>query len=248
MRLYKINCTIYNIIVKTGKLFVFSLSVLDLVYCIYTVKKCFTIFCQQQSKNIHLSIPTESTTYKQTVYSNYAFIFSATNYVSYFEQCNSERSDECIDFTMMCVFFFCVCRQHLEHPSLKRKLNLVGTLRGQKSKIFKPQKNEGKRDFLRKTSLRQNRIFYFAITQKLIDNLYKICQNSENLQFLISYSYSDKKIIRINRHNFFLLAFKVQILTKTRQNHEYLQIILLTNHLRSESFFVYNDTYHCIQI
>ena len=26
-----------------------------------------------------------------------------------------------------------------------------------------------KRDFLRKTSFRQNRIFYFAITQKLID-------------------------------------------------------------------------------
>ncbi|KAE9536734.1 hypothetical protein AGLY_006967 [Aphis glycines] len=35
-------------------------------------------------------------------------------------------------------------------------------------------------------------------------------------------------------HNFFLLAFEVQILTKIRQNHEYLQIILLTNHLRSE--------------
>ncbi|KAF0751664.1 Uncharacterized protein FWK35_00023642 [Aphis craccivora] len=24
---------------------------------------------------------------------------------------NSERSDECIDFTMMCFFFFCVCVQ-----------------------------------------------------------------------------------------------------------------------------------------
>ncbi|KAE9543392.1 hypothetical protein AGLY_002192, partial [Aphis glycines] len=47
---------------------------------------------------------------------------------------------------------------------------------------------------------------------------------------------------------FFFLAFEVQILTKIRQNHEYLQIILLTNHFHSESFFVYNDTYHCIQI
>ncbi|KAE9541814.1 hypothetical protein AGLY_003805 [Aphis glycines] len=50
---------------------------------------------------------------------------------------NSERSDEYIDFTMMCVFFLCACRQHLEHPSLKRKLNLVGTLGGQNvDKIF----------------------------------------------------------------------------------------------------------------
>ncbi|KAF0762328.1 hypothetical protein FWK35_00017477 [Aphis craccivora] len=34
------------------------------------------------------------------------------------------------------------------------------------------------------------------------------------------------KIIKIHRHNFFLLAFEVQILTKIRQNYEYLQIIL----------------------
>ncbi|KAE9531859.1 hypothetical protein AGLY_010061 [Aphis glycines] len=125
-----------------------------------------------------------------------------------------ERSDECIDFTMMCVFFFFVSVDNIWSsknasifdfsPSLKRKLNLVGTLGGQKLKIFnifemnreKPQKNEGKRDFLRKTSLRQNRIFYFAIIQKLIDtieilnfsnsNLYEICQNCENVQLLVS--------------------------------------------------------------
>ncbi|KAE9536729.1 hypothetical protein AGLY_006962 [Aphis glycines] len=47
------------------------------------------------------------------------------------------------------------------------------------------------------------------------------------LPFLISYSYSDLKIIRIYRHNFFLLAFEVEILTKIRQNHEYLQIIFV---------------------
>ncbi|KAF0759795.1 hypothetical protein FWK35_00018966, partial [Aphis craccivora] len=34
------------------------------------------------------------------------------------------------------------------------------------------------------------------------------------------------KIIRIHRHNFFLLTFEVKILTKIRQNHEYLQIIM----------------------
>ncbi|KAE9534850.1 hypothetical protein AGLY_008142, partial [Aphis glycines] len=66
---------------------------------------------------------------------------------------------------------------------------------------------------------------------------FEFIRNMSKLQkfFLISYSYSDKKIIRIHRHNFFLLAFEVQILTKTRQIHEYLQIIILTNHLRSES-------------
>ncbi|KAE9545736.1 hypothetical protein AGLY_001279 [Aphis glycines] len=67
---------------------------------------------------------------------------------------------------------------------------------GQKLKIFNIfEMNREKRDFLRKTSLRQNRIFYFAITQKLIDtieifnfsnsNLYEICQNCENLQIIL---------------------------------------------------------------
>ncbi|KAE9529241.1 hypothetical protein AGLY_011917 [Aphis glycines] len=100
--------------------------------------------------------------------------------------------------------------------------------------------------FLRKTSLRQNRFFLFCYNSKTNrckylkfspnvyisalrthSNLYEIYQNCENLQFFISYSYSDIiRIIRIHRHNFFLLAFEVQILTKTRQNHEYLQTIL----------------------
>ncbi|KAE9532729.1 hypothetical protein AGLY_009810 [Aphis glycines] len=45
-------------------------------------------------------------------------------------------------------------------------------------------------------------------------------------------SYSDLNIIRIYKHNFFLLAFEVQILSKIRKNHEYLQNIfnkLITN-------------------
>ncbi|KAF0751024.1 hypothetical protein FWK35_00023534 [Aphis craccivora] len=50
---------------------------------------------------------------------------------------HSERNDECIDFTMMCVFFiffFCVCHHVLEHV---RK---------------NPKKVTEKREFLRKTS------------------------------------------------------------------------------------------------
>ncbi|KAE9544127.1 hypothetical protein AGLY_001816 [Aphis glycines] len=105
------------------------------------------------------------------------------------KEVDSERSDECIDFTMI--------------PSLKRKLNLVGTLGGQKLKIFEmnrekpPKKFREKRDFLRKTSLRQNRIFYFAITQKLIDTIeifnfskYFFLNNDKNL-------FADQKIMKI---------------------------------------------------
>ncbi|KAE9526885.1 hypothetical protein AGLY_013533 [Aphis glycines] len=57
-------------------------------------------------------------------------------------------------------------------------------------------------------------------------------------------------------HNFFLLAFEVQIFTKIRHHRppfspttgNFKLYLRLTNHLCSESFFVYNDTYHCIQI
>ncbi|KAE9537453.1 hypothetical protein AGLY_006476 [Aphis glycines] len=57
----------------------------------------------------------------------------------------------------------------------------------------------------------------------LVDKIFWPNQNTCKLytKFLIYYSYT----------------FEVQILTKIRQNHEYLQIILLTNHLRSELFF-----------
>ncbi|KAE9522552.1 hypothetical protein AGLY_017051 [Aphis glycines] len=179
-----------------------------------------------------------------------------------------------------------------------------------------------KRQFLRKTGFRPNRFFFmvwylyivkflknfdfFDVDKKFLDdqkvlkiyykvpyefsNFYEICRKRENLQNTSA--------------QFFLLAFEVQILTKIRQNHEYLQIICsskfiklfvfisnvkkfntkfsisfvskiyrenfkrhyrknvlsniwqyliiiyskLSNDLRSESFFVYNDTYHCIQI
>ncbi|KAF0749013.1 Uncharacterized protein FWK35_00025219, partial [Aphis craccivora] len=66
---------------------------------------------------------------------------------------NSERSEECIDFTMMCVFFFfffCVCHHVLEHAGKNQK------------------KMTEKREFLRKTSFQPNRFFYMVLIQKLI--------------------------------------------------------------------------------
>ncbi|KAE9524123.1 hypothetical protein AGLY_015488, partial [Aphis glycines] len=189
---------------------------------------------------------------------------------------DSERSDECIDFTMMCVFFFFVSVDNIWSsknasifdfsPSLKRKLNLVGTLGGQKLKIFnifemnreKPQKNEGKTGFFTQNQFTVDKKFLDDQKFKFLRNLSKtrkfannfelsfenLVQGSPLIFLQISYKSVDKIFLTLSKylHNFFLLAFKVQILTKIRQNHEYLQIILLTNHLRSESFFVYNDT------
>ncbi|KAF0772093.1 Uncharacterized protein FWK35_00009877 [Aphis craccivora] len=92
---------------------------------------------------------------------------------------DSKRSNECIDFTMMCFFFFCVC-QHV----LEQKVNVIGTLGGQKYKISnsfqkrqeKPYKNNRKTGILRKTNFRPNRIFYmFKFVTKSVENA-KICK------------------------------------------------------------------------
>ncbi|KAF0765699.1 Uncharacterized protein FWK35_00003260 [Aphis craccivora] len=99
---------------------------------------------------------------------------------------DSERSDENIDFTMLCVFFLSLCTLERVEIMLQfqnmgmvscRKMSLVGALgshflnftivfksagKNQKKKIKK------KREFLRKTSFRPNRFFYMVVIQKLI--------------------------------------------------------------------------------
>ncbi|KAF0768215.1 Uncharacterized protein FWK35_00014620 [Aphis craccivora] len=99
---------------------------------------------------------------------------------------DSERSEECIDFTMLCVFFLffflCLCTRESVEITLQfqtmgvvscRKMNLVGVL-GRSFFEFqilreKPKKiMTEKREFLRKTSLRPNRIFFMVVIQKLI--------------------------------------------------------------------------------
>ncbi|KAE9533997.1 hypothetical protein AGLY_008733 [Aphis glycines] len=126
---------------------------------------------------------------------------------------DSERNDECIDFTMMYVFFF-VSVYSITSRNNASISNFGGGFRW---------KSEYSRC-----------IIEVKIYSKSVENA-KIC-NVDKI-FL-----AQSKYLKIAQ--FFFLAFEVQILTKIRQNHEY----LLTNHLRSESFFVYNDTYHCIQI
>ncbi|KAF0773946.1 Uncharacterized protein FWK35_00003502, partial [Aphis craccivora] len=64
-----------------------------------------------------------------------------------------ERSDECIDFTMMCVFFFffvSVTTFWSMDPVSDRKVNLVGTLGGQNVRK-NPNKVTEKREFLTKS-------------------------------------------------------------------------------------------------
>ncbi|KAF0750374.1 Uncharacterized protein FWK35_00014342 [Aphis craccivora] len=78
-----------------------------------------------------------------------------------------ERSDECIDFIIMCVFFIFVSVTTFWSisPVSDRKVNLVGILWN----VWKnPKKVTEKREFLRKTSFRPNRLFYMVIIQKLI--------------------------------------------------------------------------------
>ncbi|KAE9526479.1 hypothetical protein AGLY_013127 [Aphis glycines] len=109
---------------------------------------------------------------------------------------DSERSDECIDFTMMCVFFF-VSVYSITSRNNAPISNYGG---GFCCKIFKKiEKNKKemteKRQFLRKTSFRPNRFFFMVVIQELIDtieifnfsnsNLYEICQNCENLQVIL---------------------------------------------------------------
>ncbi|KAE9525552.1 hypothetical protein AGLY_014079 [Aphis glycines] len=133
---------------------------------------------------------------------------------------DSERSDECIDFTMIIT--------SRNNASIS---NFGGGFRWKSEYpwcIIEVKMTE-KQEFLHKTSFRLNRFFYMVVIQKLIT-------------FLISYSYSDLKIIRINRHNFFLLVFEVQILTKIRQNHEY--FLAYNNYKKNLNFGVFRPLKH----
>ncbi|KAF0762982.1 Uncharacterized protein FWK35_00014173 [Aphis craccivora] len=66
---------------------------------------------------------------------------------------NSERSKECIDFTMMC---FVHWERHF--------LNFPIVFKSAKKK----KKIKEKREFLRKTSFQPNQFFYMVVIQKLI--------------------------------------------------------------------------------
>ncbi|KAF0770497.1 Uncharacterized protein FWK35_00009505 [Aphis craccivora] len=100
------------------------------------------------------------------------------------ENSDSERSDECIDFTMMWGFFyFCVCHQVLKHePSfvgVKSEKFLIVFCSVRKN----PKKVTEKQEFLRKTSFRQNRFFYMVVPYDL-NFFYKRFGNSVTRRYL----------------------------------------------------------------
>ncbi|KAE9539584.1 hypothetical protein AGLY_004836 [Aphis glycines] len=114
---------------------------------------------------------------------------------------DSERSDECIDFTM-------IYQKHRE----------------------KQKKNDGKTVFFTQNQFSTESIFLYGCNSKT--NHCKYLKFSPNVYGSVIYIHVDKIFLALSKylkilykvphmHNFFLLAFEVQILTKIRQNHEY---------------------------
>ncbi|KAF0747801.1 Uncharacterized protein FWK35_00023772, partial [Aphis craccivora] len=225
---------------------------------------------------------------------------------------DSERSDECIDFTMMCFFiFFFVCL--LTSRNNAPISNFGGGFRckseypwciiefSKKSRKTKKKKNDGKTGIFTQNKFSTKSIFlygcnsetnhckflkfspniYVISIKKILDdqkvpyefsNFYEICRKRENLQrndndlssndfkYFISRRYLTilpvimigvffTAIYRQLKFSIFLKIYLIAIKIQTTffTNHWKLYP-MLTNHLRSESFFVYNDNYYWIQI
>ncbi|KAE9526197.1 hypothetical protein AGLY_013828 [Aphis glycines] len=115
------------------------------------------------------------------------------------KKANSERSDECIDITMVCDFVFV--------PFSKNS---------RKTKI-----SDGKTGIFTQNQFLTKSIFCIWLYLKFLPNVY-IVKKKKNLKSFITIFFI---IILYNKHrkhrrNFFLLAFAVQILTKIRIIHK----------------------------
>ncbi|KAF0773654.1 Uncharacterized protein FWK35_00003465, partial [Aphis craccivora] len=154
---------------------------------------------------------------------------------------HSERSDECIDFTMMC--YNITCRNNyklwgwfpIKHfPTIFKKI--------EKNKKKKKKMTE-KREFLRKTSFRPNRFFIWLVDNKISDGqtnitflmiqfFMKSVENAKNYNKDSKHHYSKnfksrndndlssndfKYFISLpHKHNFFLLYLRVKILIQVQ--------------------------------
>ncbi|KAF0772526.1 Uncharacterized protein FWK35_00005624, partial [Aphis craccivora] len=137
---------------------------------------------------------------------------------------DSERSDECIDFTMMCVFYFYFYFLFLcLSPRFGAwTLFLISNVRKN------PKKVTEKQEFLRKTSFRPNRFFYMVVNQKLIttikifdfyenSNFYEICRKRENLQRNdLNYFISRRYLKRTEIFNYYSYYFCFYIRSKKK--------------------------------
>ncbi|KAF0772733.1 Uncharacterized protein FWK35_00007800, partial [Aphis craccivora] len=137
---------------------------------------------------------------------------------------DSERSDECIDFTMLCVlfiFFVCVCVHEnvskieimLQFRTLvvvsDSKMNLVGALG---RSFFEFSNTQGKT----KKQLRKNGNFYAKPVFDQIDFLYG-CNSKTNHRKYLKYSPNTIEIFDIFE-KFFLNCSYTQIFTKSVEN------------------------------
>ncbi|KAF0751637.1 Uncharacterized protein FWK35_00020967, partial [Aphis craccivora] len=113
---------------------------------------------------------------------------------------NSERSEECIDFTMMCVFFFyfifvSVTTFWSMDPVSDRKVNVVCTLRGQnfQKRREKPKKNDGKTGIFTQNKFSTKSIFLYGFNSKT--NHCKFLKFSPNIYVSVIYIHVDKNIL-----------------------------------------------------
>ncbi|KAF0764283.1 Uncharacterized protein FWK35_00004153 [Aphis craccivora] len=126
---------------------------------------------------------------------------------SYSEQ-NSEQSDECIDFTMMCVLDSEQSDECIDF-TMMCGLNIRKT----------SKKVTEKQEFLCKTSFRQNRFFYMILNfQKLLtlfdvynSIFYEICRKRENLQRKLEASLQEKFEARLTISRRYLKILPIPI-------------------------------------
>ncbi|KAF0748603.1 Uncharacterized protein FWK35_00022616 [Aphis craccivora] len=102
---------------------------------------------------------------------------------------DSERSDGCIDFTMMCVFFFLFFQISNYGGGFRCKSEYPWCIIEVKNKHFpkvfkkiEKKKNDGITGSFTQTSFEPNRFFFLWFVDKKISNFYEICRKRENLQ------------------------------------------------------------------
>ncbi|KAE9529497.1 hypothetical protein AGLY_011593 [Aphis glycines] len=167
---------------------------------------------------------------------------------------DSERSDECIDFTMIITSrnnasisnFGGGFRWQSEYPWCIIEFSTESIfLYGCNSKTnhsqylkFSPNvyvsviyEHVGKKNLDDQKNLKiKYKVPYELFLFVYSSNFYEICRKREILQVILNVDknfLAQSKYLKIlYKAQFFLLAFEVQILTKIRQNYEYLQIIL----------------------
>ncbi|KAE9541880.1 hypothetical protein AGLY_003871 [Aphis glycines] len=164
---------------------------------------------------------------------------------------DSERSDKCIDFTMMCVYFWSNIWSSKNasifdfSPSLKRKLNLVDTLGSQNSNLYEIYQNcENLQCRDRVTRIRYYKKSYFVLTYTAIKLIY--LPTSE-------ISFSDFDYSMLYKMNYRVIEFSLEINTGKRENTVTHSMLLNTpfisyilhyyyyyfNHYKTPSIFTY---------